>query len=528
MKNALITCLLLNFLFIFCRQAISQVGDLDIGFGNDGIVVQDAGSNFESANAVAIQADGKIVVAGPRQGQAGFETVLLRFNDDGTLDTGFGTGGIVITDTTDAIDYIAFGIAIQPDGKILVSGQAVDSTSVRFMVLRFNTDGSVDDGFGAGGVALVDAGDDMSAGFGIAVQPDGKILVSGFSNTNLQDNITIVRFNPDGILDPTFDGDGIVVTNIDNESRGYTVNLTPDGKIVVGGRMSNGSTTNIVVVRYNLDGSLDLTFSGDGITTTQIATVSDVYLPLGAAVQPDGKILVTTNSYISGLNEGFALLRYNTDGTLDSQFGDNGKTLTIIGSFDVPRAAVVQPDGKIVIAGYSYTNFSPQEANMVLLRYDANGVLDTEFGIEGLGLIIADINSQADIALAMALQPDGKILITGNTGLGNIVDIAMLRFLSSPTGAKEAHASVSDIAFYPNPVLETGKLEYELSENTKLSVKLYDNQGRLLMTLMEDEAKPAGRHQESFTFPITMPAGNYRLIMETDKGKTGVNIFKCG
>ncbi len=111
MKNALITSLVLTFHFIFCQQVLSQGGELDLGFDNDGIVVLDAGSDLESANAVAIQADGKIVVAG-LWGLAELETILLRFNDDGTLDADFGTGGIVITDTTDAIGYAAFGIAI--------------------------------------------------------------------------------------------------------------------------------------------------------------------------------------------------------------------------------------------------------------------------------------------------------------------------------------------------------------------------------------------------------------------------------
>lgn len=525
MKNALLTSLLITIHVIFCQQALGQVGDLDIGFGNDGIIVQDAGSDLETANAVAIQADGKIVVAGMWKGQAAFETILLRYNGDGSLDADFGTGGIVITDTTDAIGYLTFGIATQPDGKILAAGQAIDSAGIRLMLLRFNTDGALDDGFGTGGVALVDADGDLSSGYGVAVQPDDKILVSGYSNDGLRDNMTIVRFNPDGMLDPSFDEDGIVVTNIDNNgSRGYTVHLTPEGKIVVGGRMTNSSTTNIAVLRYNLDGSLDVSFSEDGIATTYIASVSDIFLPVGTAIQPDGKLLVTTNSFVNNLNEGFALLRYNTDGSLDSQFGDNGKMLTVIGAFDIGRAVAVQPDGNIVVAGYSYT--SPQAVDMVLLRFDANGELDTQFGIEGLGLIISDINSQADIATAMTLQSDGKIVLTGNTGIGNMSDIAVLRFLPSTTGATEASASVLDVAFYPNPVLETGKLVYELSENTKLSAKLYDHQGRLLMTLLENEVKAAGQHQENITFPGTMPAGNYLLIMETEKGKTGVKVFK--
>ncbi len=394
------------------------------------------------------------------------------------------------------------------------------------MLLRFNTDGSLDDGFGTGGVALADAGGGLSTGSAVALQPDEKILVSGFSYNGMNEDIALVRFNPDGMLDTTFDEDGIVVTDINNDqNRGNTVNLSPDGKIVVAGRTTDGSTTRIAVVRYNLDGSLDQTFSGDGIATTMIATVSDIYLSVGAAVQSDGKLLVTTNSFIT-VNEGFALLRYKTDGSLDSLFGDNGKKLTAIGSFDAGRAVVVQPDGKILVAGYSYPTFDPQSADMVLLRYDANGELDNQFGIDGLGLVTADINSQADIAQAMAIQPDGKILIAGNTGTQHILDFALLRFLPSPTGAKETAASVLNIAFYPNPVLETGKLEYELPENTKLSVRLYDNQGRLLMTLMENEAKAAGKHQENITFSGSMPAGNYLLILETEKGKMGIKIFK--
>jgi uncharacterized delta-60 repeat protein len=527
MNQTLFTSLLLILSFIFCQQALSQVSDLDTGFGNSGIVIQDGGSYLESANAVAIQADGKIVVVGHWLGQDEFETILLRFNEDGSIDTGFGTGGLVITDSTDAFGYIAFGIAIQPDGKILAAGQAIDPAGTRFMLLRFNTDGTLDDGFGTGGAALANAGGNMSSGFGVALQPDGKILVSGFSNDGLNDNLAIVRFNPDGSLDPSFDGDGIVLTNFgNNDSRGYTVHLTPDGKILVAGRMSNGSTTNITVVRYETDGSLDSSFNGNGMVTSQVATVSDVFLPIGAALQPDGKLLVTTNSFINNLNEGFILLRYTADGSLDSQFGDNGKTLTTIGSFDVGRAVAVQPDGYIVVAGYSSSNFNPQTANMVLLRYNTNGDLDTQFGAEGLGLIITDINSQADIATTMALQPDGKIVLAGHTAKGGLSDISVLRFLPFPSAAAEAQASLLGISFFPNPVLETGKLAYELSENTTLSARLYDSQGRLLMTLIDHETKAAGKYQESITCPQAMPPGNYFFIMETNKGQQWIRLVK--
>lgn len=522
-KHAAITFLLLGLHFIFLQRAFGQVGDLDISFGNGGLVVQDAGSDQEAGHAVVVQPDGKIVVAGLWKGPSDFETILLRYHADGSLDPSFGTGGIAITDTTDSLGYVTFGIAILPDGKILAVGQAIDAAGIRFLLLRFHADGSLDDGFGTGGAALVGVGGGTSAGFEVAVQPDGKILVGGYSNDGVQDNMTILRFHPDGSLDNTFDGDGVVVTNIGNDdSRGYVINLTPDGKIVVVGRMTNGSTTNIAVVRYNPDGSLDPSFGGDGVSTTQISSVSDIYLPLGAAVQPDGKVLVTTNSYMN-INEGFALLRYNTDGSLDSQFGNNGKALTAIGSFDVARKTTVQPDGKILVAGYS--NFNPQAVDMVLLRYNANGELDTQFGVEGLGLIIADINSQADIALSMALQPDGKILLAGNTSTNNISDIAVLRFLSSPTSATVSPAAVLGLHFYPNPVLETGKLAYELSESTTLSARLYDHQGRLLKTLWENETKAAGKHQENISFPTAMPAGNYLLILETEKGKTGVKVL---
>ncbi|WP_327593710.1 calcium-binding protein [Streptomyces chartreusis] len=385
--------------------ALAAPGDLDPTFDGDGRVVTDFGG-YDESRGTALQPDGKIVTVGLVQpyesGEVDF--ALARYNPNGTLDSGFGTGGKVITDVRGSEDY-ANGVAVQADGKIVVVGRTSDPETLNpeFTVVRYNPDGTLDTGFGTGGAVVTEFGTGgPSEAFSVKVQADGGIVAVGSSGAAF----VLARYNSDGSLDTGFDGDGRVTTTFaGGGATAFDVALQSDGKIVAAGRAGYNYPANasdFALARYNGDGSLDTGFDADGRVTTAFA---DADVIGGVALQSDGKIVV------SGFSDfDFALARYNPTGTLDSSFSGDGKVTTDFGSGTLDRGSdlALQSDGKIVVAGMSQAEFA-------VARYNPDGNLDSGFGTGGK--VTTDVaNGFFDTAGAVALQPDGKIVASGNTG----------------------------------------------------------------------------------------------------------------
>ncbi|MFE4716142.1 calcium-binding protein [Streptomyces sp. NPDC056728] len=322
--------------------ALAAPGDLDPGFDGDGKVVTDFGGYDESRD-MALQADGKIVTVGlnnpPQGGAADF--TLARYNTNGSLDTSFDGDGLVLTDVSGGDEDIANGVAVQPDGKIVVVGRSVDPVSGgnRFTVVRYNSNGSLDTGFDGDGIALTDFGTGVQEAYAVTVQANGAIVAVGESGPN----VALARYNTDGSLDTSFDGDGRVTTPFATADVAGGLKVQPDGKLVVSGT----SDFDFALARYNPDGTLDSGFDGDGKVTTSFgAGTLDGSSDL--ALQPDGKIVA------AGISQAdFAVARYNVDGSLDSGFGTGGKVTTdvYLGFFDSASAVALQSDGKIVVSG---------------------------------------------------------------------------------------------------------------------------------------------------------------------------------
>ena len=276
--------------------------------------------------------------------------------------------------------------------------------------MRYNTNGSLDTTFSGDGKLTTDIATGTDQGQSVTLQTDGKILVAG-SSTN---NFALVRYNSDGSLDLSFGDEGKFATN----SYGNSVAVQADGKILVAGSSYN-STNNydFALVRYNTNGSLDTTFSGDGKLTTDIATGTDQ--GQSVTLQTDGKILVAGRSINSTTNNNdFALVRYNTNGSLDTTFSGDGKLTTdiVTGSIDWGASVTLQSDGKILIAGTSGNDFA-------LVRYKNNGSLDTTFS--GDGKLTTDlVTGSIDWGASVTLQSDGKILVAGTSGN----DFALVRY----------------------------------------------------------------------------------------------------
>lgn len=315
-------------------------GSLDTSFGAAGKVVTSIGAIDDKAKSVTVQSDGKILVAGYSRisqsmnsysGNVDFS--LVRYNQNGSLDSTFGVAGKVLTDfeygynsanSQPAIkaEDIGSSISLQSDGKIIVAGSTENYNKKDFALARYNANGSLDTTFGVAGKVMTAFGEDRySGGRSAKLQDDGKILVAGFSGLNN----AVVRYNIDGSLDKVFGIAGKALISIGSTSPSAGgISLVPlsNGKMVIAATRSNGEFTRqrtvFSLVRLNANGSMDTTFDTDGIVTTDFG--SDYNLAESVALQGDGKILVA-GSNISADVATFALARYNTDGSLDTSFG---------------------------------------------------------------------------------------------------------------------------------------------------------------------------------------------------------------
>jgi uncharacterized delta-60 repeat protein len=417
----------------------TAAGKLDATFGNGGKVTTQIFGFQDVTFAVAVQPDGMIVAAGNTEKQNGNQDsddfALVRYTTGGNLDTTFGTGGKVTTDFFGFEDG-ALAVVLQPDGKIVAAGfaakQSADQGSNDFALARYNPDGSLDTTFGNGGKVTTDFfGSDDSAQ-AMALQPNGQIVLAGFAETAARTNIefAVGRYNADGSLDTAFGSGGKVTTAFSEFSDfALAVALQPDGKIVAAGntqpQASDGASVVFAVARYNTNGTLDATFGTGGKVTTAFFGFGDK--ASAVAVQPDGMIVAAGFSETS---TGFdlAVARYNTNGSLDATFGDGGKVTTaFFGTGGQANAIALQPDAKIVAAGYAV----PQNgigSVFALARYNTNGSLDTTFGTGGT---VTTNFFGNDKAFAVALPPDGTIVVTGYTQTENAsFEIAVARYLA--------------------------------------------------------------------------------------------------
>ena len=360
----------------FALARYNTNGSLDTTFSVDGkVTTRFSGNDFVFGSA-AVQPDGKILVSGASNG----DFALARYNADGSLDTSFSTDGKV-TISIGIYNDLGSGVMVLPGGKILEVGLSYDAShNGNIALVRYNADGTLDTSFSSDGIVTTDLGHDEQVMRNVVVQSDGKIVVAG--STWLGDghcNFFLVRYNGDGSLDTSFSGDGIVTTEFNYRDEGYNLNLQADGRILVSGS-SNGD---FALLRYNTDGSLDTSFSGDGIVTTDFGATDG---GIDVATQSDGKIIVagstshqnvwswegdTTIHLVEGISD-FALVRYNADGSLDTSFGTGGKVTTDFGVTDVALSFAVLADGKIVVSGTSSGDFA-------LARYNSDGSLDTSF-----------------------------------------------------------------------------------------------------------------------------------------------------
>jgi uncharacterized delta-60 repeat protein len=435
-------------------RAVPGAGALDTTFSGDGKATQGLFTHVlaqESGNAMAVQADGKIVVAGTLMGSEVLAYLAVyRYNADGSLDTTFDGDGKVLLDA--GSDERAFAVAIQGDGKIVVAGDVfVPGSSRSLLAVRLNADGTPDASFNGDGNAdgiivtsVIGSGGTAQScvAQGVAIQSDGKIVLAGStSRPSAFEAFALVRYLPNGAIDNSFDTDGRVVFDFGTGGPGFplaaatAVAIDGSGRIVVGGVASAAGIggNDFAVARLNAaDGSFDNSFSADGRATIDFGGFGD---DRANALALDGTAIVLAGSTQSfGLGGRFALARLLTDGTPDAGFDADGKLILTIDpatqnedALALALDAGAPPNRKLVVAGVTST-FSTQDFAVARLNA-ATGALDTTFSGDGRQTI--DFGNEEDTAHGVAVT--GTKVVLAGTSSNNAGDFALARFNDNGT-----------------------------------------------------------------------------------------------
>jgi uncharacterized delta-60 repeat protein len=396
----------------FAVARITADGSLDPSFASGGSRVFHFASIEDRAYGLAIDSGGSIVVVGSTAQGRDVDFAIARFASDGSFDPTFGTGGEVTTPIGFGDDWIASAV-LAPDGKLVAVGSTYTGSHSEFLVARFGLDGSPDASFGTGGVVIASFSSVDTYGYGVALQPDGKIVACGLTDHGM----VVARYLDDGTLDPSFGSSGVVTLN---GMRAFAVAVRADGGIVVAGDSGYG----FALAALDANGAAS---SGVVITNFGPSSTSSAF---GLALDASGGVVLAGRLYdyndLSNRDD-FVLARYDATGALDTNFGSAGTVRTSLGPVDFAHAVSLQPDGKILAAGFAGYSLAPAgAADFAVARYLPNGALDPSFG--GVGFVTTDFGG-VDEANAMLLQPDGKIVLAGGTSVGG--DFAMARYTSN-------------------------------------------------------------------------------------------------
>lgn len=385
-------------------------GAVDTSFGG-GIVTTSLGASEDYPYAVAVQADGKVITAGTTATNTGTVVGLTRHLRDGALDAGFGTGGQVLTRVGTRGDS-ANAVAVQSDGKIVVAGWTDNTGSdSNFLVLRYLSDGRLDPAFGQGGQLVVPFGTGIDRAYALAIQDDGKIVAAGTSTSDGSSGLptdgqdfALIRVLANGTLDTSFGQGGRVVTPLQAHGGGDVVYALALPRVNGEQRiLAVGGEGDFLAARYLGNGALDSSFGAAGKVVGLFNR--NIGSARGVTILPGGKMVLA-----GGIYNDFAAAQLNENGTLDPAFGNGGTAVVAVstGNWDSATAVARQADGKLVLGGWVYSGNS-SSADFAALRLNANGSLDNGFGNQGIAIHPAASGTRSDAARGLVLQADKRV-----------------------------------------------------------------------------------------------------------------------
>jgi len=465
--NKLYTLLILFLVSVTVTNA--QSGTLDPTFGTNGFVTTAVHPNYNMAETTVVQSDGKILVAGSAGTPSTYQMAVARYNEDGSLDTSFGNDGS-LRFPVGSVKSFVMDMAQQPDGKILLGGRTWDNVTGDFALVRLNEDGSFDDTFGTNGIFRIETAE-TEASEAMALLDDGTILMVGYRD----DNLAVAKINTDGNMDTTFGVNGWAVLTYDGAtSYADDLAIQDDGKIVISGFALNGSENrfHVAAARLNADGSTDNSFGTDGKVIFNVGDWND--FGEGIAIQSDGKILIGGHKWIANLDQRHDLFvaRLNTDGSLDASYGTSGvATARLVDGANYANDLVLQADDKPILMGYTIFQGI---IDMAMVRFDTDGNLDSTFNDDGM--VSFDNMGREDYGYAIALQADSKIILAGYSYGGGGSEFEIARFLNDDT-VKTEDFQIADFRLYPNPAREQLTIEIEDASST-YQVEIIDMLGK--------------------------------------------------
>jgi uncharacterized delta-60 repeat protein len=501
MKKNLLLCLLVA--SIPFTKALAQAGSLDPTFGNMGRVVTTLGNNLYD---IVLQEDGKIVAAGIGNVLSSEAFRIARYLNNGLPDTDFGIGGRV--STLIGAKCGAGAVALQADGKIVVAGYTSDtvgnSGNFDFMIVRYNTDGSLDTSFNLTGIVTIPlpGGDFASV---VQIQSDGKILVGGAKS----DDFALVRLLSDGAIDPGFNPTGYIGLDASSYGGITAMKVLTDDSVIVVGRIRNV----INIAKYTSNGVLDETFGNEGQVVLN-AIEGITYVP-GMVVLENGDFILAGGLYTEQLGKYNGLLvKLSANGSLVESFGTNGVLINDLGGRIACHGRKIAVSRDKLVVSYSSGLGSNYDFNVSV--YDMNGVPDTTFGNGGSAIF--DFGSQThDYLEAMLIQPDDKIMLGGKTGAGGFT-LARLMPVGVTAGTDNFTEARNKFMVYPNPAVQNSKLLVDLKEGGVVTLKLYDVKGALMATLAENKTFPAGKTEVPLGMD-NLAKGVYFLNITSINGK---------
>lgn len=499
---------------------MAQNVTLDTSFGVGGITVIPISQTNENILGLEYQSDGKIVCLTSFTNQNNSNIVLTRYSSEGILDSSFGIAGYVSTDIN--YDFPINSIKIQNDDKILVSGRNTDNNN-QISVFRYDKDGIIDTSFGNFGVSN---SFDNFYECSIDIQNDLKIVLAGSCFNNGSD-FGISRLNSDGSIDQSFGNLGKINYNIggnllNTDDRVCSVKVLLDDKIVISGySFATSNTIDFAMVKLNTDGTLDTSFGNEGIVVDDYGG-SEYFVCLNSDSN--------NNLYVGGISgfnssSGVAIGKYNANGVLDATFGNQGKVIT--NSTEGTNFSIsdfsISDDGKITCVGYDY-NQSTQLSDMLLLKYSNSGILDVSFDSDGV--YIKDFNNLSDGLSTLKLKTDGKILCGGsiNFGTSSNSDSALVQF--NVTNLSTSLFSKPQFSVSPNPFTTSINLTFSLSKNEILTIDLVDANGRLIQNLSNEKSFSSGNNSLYLDLPETLSKGIYFLKINDGFENNTIKIIK--
>jgi uncharacterized delta-60 repeat protein len=524
LKRILSAFLLLLFLQPHISRA--QAGILDPSFGaGAGFVTTSFGFTGGSAHKVLPLPDGRVLAigisslsttsSGPPNYVRSYQDVfdIARYNANGSLDPSFGTNGKKQIAEGHTTDYYYPTAALQPDGKIILSGMFLNPDSNYDMLLvRLDSTGFIDYSFGDSGRVVSDYHHHHSWSSDIALQPDGKVVQIGSTITSHGSYVFLARYQTDGRPDSTFGDNGIVDSTIKFNSDFY-MHLLPSGKILVAGQDS--------IIRLNQDGSLDRSFHINYPPALYHSLMATFYIDVSA----DGHIVIAGDSNLRFTKS--ILVKTDSNGVIDTTFANRGYTHYHLAKYCQPSGVFAMPDGSVLMLMYlNYNSYALPTSSIAVVRYRPDGRIDSTFGTNGT-FVFDTAQYKDQIAYSMALDRDGKILLAGRTQAisGSQNEFTVWRLLNQlNTGVLDFNGDKNAMLVYPNPISHEATLTYSLNQSGNVSISLYDMTGREVKQITDNEFKPVGTYHQHITLPDQIATGTYTLRIGNGSGTSSIRV----